>query len=820
MSALLLALLVIDGCSLRRYDDASLANSVLHPKPVMVPVSIPMSIPFVEPAISTQFVGAISFAVYDGPGGMRLIDEDAESWDELSRLVTKEPERLVFFRAALPGHKDSGLWAPVVRRHGVEVVDPGWSPEALARARRMVADVLRVHRTSNLRRLAAIIQDPPPPKLLIPGIVHTAYAASLALLFLVSLAWVRPITPRRVRRALARGRCPACRFSLAGLRADDTGFTRCPECGGMWSLERTLLPHAPVAWRHLRATIILVLGVLAARLAYLAFLCPYTLAEDEAFYWLWSKHLDWSYSTKGPGIAWIISLTTWYLGDTEFGVRAAAPVFAAMTAWFAALMAYDATRSSRAAFLTAVVATLAPGFQLMALVMTIDGPYVACWTLAAWAMQRYFLGGAPSDTNAAGVPRAPYAALAGLAIALGFLAKYTALLLIPGLVLFAWVGRRRLRSPRAGRAWLLAGAAIVALGFVPVVVWNQRHGWPTLAHLLGHLHAPGGDRPTPSGTPRVNPLWTLEFLGVQLAIMGPAIVLAAVGAWQAWRSRSSRHSHHGPSPDGGAPMYWVCCAAPILAFYALVSFFAKAQANWAVAAFATCFPLAGLAAARGLDQWREKVSAWRARPAPRPRAGFFRRQPETPAQVSWHATIVVGVLVALAIPRLDLVQRAIDWLQWSPAIRSIWPAKAYIPLHRFTGARTQAEHAEFLVYHATRQNSGLPFVITTHYGQASLMAFYLRRGHEVLCVQSLTPGGRKTQFDFWEHADPNDPLRFGRPALIFGDAPELWARAFERVEPAGQLRGEVRPGRGASLGYSFKGFAPTQPARPPNAPEP
>ncbi|MFY7894973.1 MAG: hypothetical protein ACOVP8_01975, partial [Phycisphaerales bacterium] len=63
-------------------------------------------------------------------------------------------------------------------------------------------------------------------------------------------------------------------------------------------------------------------GVIALlRLVYLAFFCPYTLIEDEAQYWVWSQMLDWSYYTKGPGVAWTIGLATSVLGDAEWVVR-------------------------------------------------------------------------------------------------------------------------------------------------------------------------------------------------------------------------------------------------------------------------------------------------------------------------------------------------------------------------------------------------------------------------------------------------------------------------------------------------------------------
>src|SRR5215475_13263094 len=54
------------------------------------------------------------------------------------------------------------------------------------------------------------------------------------------------------------------------------------------------------------------------------------LSNDEAYQWLWSKHLALSYFSKPPAIAFIQFAGTWLWGDTELGVRFFPPVFAAI----------------------------------------------------------------------------------------------------------------------------------------------------------------------------------------------------------------------------------------------------------------------------------------------------------------------------------------------------------------------------------------------------------------------------------------------------------------------------------------------------------
>jgi len=64
---------------------------------------------------------------------------------------------------------------------------------------------------------------------------------------------------------------------------------------------------------------ILIAGFTALRLV-LAATVP--LFPQEAYYWSWSRHLDWSYFDHPPLATYGIALTTAILGSTSFGVKA------------------------------------------------------------------------------------------------------------------------------------------------------------------------------------------------------------------------------------------------------------------------------------------------------------------------------------------------------------------------------------------------------------------------------------------------------------------------------------------------------------------
>lgn len=110
---------------------------------------------------------------------------------------------------------------------------------------------------------------------------------------------------------------------------------------------------------------------------YLAFLCPYTLIEDEAHYWEWSRRLDWSYYSKGPGIAVLIRASTEFfhlfgMEKTELAVRAPAAIFGSVLVIAVGLLALRTTRNAHAGIIAAVLVLFTPAFQASALLMTID----------------------------------------------------------------------------------------------------------------------------------------------------------------------------------------------------------------------------------------------------------------------------------------------------------------------------------------------------------------------------------------------------------------------------------------------------------------
>jgi undecaprenyl-diphosphatase len=493
-------------------------------------------------------------------------------------------------------------------------------------------------------------------------------------------------------------------------------------------------PPRAWGWRHI---LCLVLGVFLIRAAYLVWVCPYELAADEAHYWDWSRRPDLSYYSKGPGVAWTIAASVRLLGIHEGAVRLPAAVAGLASALLLAILAWRASgRDARAGFLAAAIFLLAPVFHGASQFMTIDGPFFACWiaaALTAWSLYEH--------------PRKPALFLVlGSLLGIGMLYKYTLLLLVPGLVLFlirhAPCSRRRLA---VGLGLMFVGMAIFSS---PIFIWNHLHGWPTVAHLIGHTGLPGGDIAPSSGW-NYNPLWTLGYVVYPFIFLGPPLGLLL---WLTLKDGLLP----GPAPEGHGRMltrFATYTGAPIFAFYLLLSFRTDIEMNWAVAGFTVPMAAVAVFLARHLPQ------------SPRVRR-------------LWSWAIGVGLVCALLISFGKWPILALSKVRVMGR-----PLDATRLLARVEGHRDIARNAERAAQELRRETGQEPFYVAYGYSRASLLAFYIS-GHPSVCSASSLMGGRESSYDYFPDTDLADPDRLGRPAILVGNLQWVWDRTlyFEAIQ--------------------------------------
>ena len=259
-------------------------------------------------------------------------------------------------------------------------------------------------------------------------------------------------------------------------------------------------------WLGLRAIHWAIFALLVLTLYRLWFVTRMELVPDEAYYWLWSKHLAASYRDKGPAVAWTIALGTWLFGDTVFGLRFFSVLLAAGTGWQLFSLArrlYD----DRTALWCLLVAAVLPLFAVGSILMTIDSLSVFFW---AWAANVLWTAVASRKVwHWFGL---------GVLIGVGFLAKFTNGMQIAciGLFLLWSKPHRPLLLSRQTFAMCLA----FGLTSLPILVWNLQTGW---VHAQA-LHSRSGVR----GSFGIHPLELLRFIGGEAGVLSPLLLIGMV----------------------------------------------------------------------------------------------------------------------------------------------------------------------------------------------------------------------------------------------------------------------------------------------------
>ena len=224
----------------------------------------------------------------------------------------------------------------------------------------------------------------------------------------------------------------------------------------------------------------LIVGAALARVAYLACHCPLDLSPDEAHYWDWSRHLDWSYYSKGPGVACLIRLSCELFGplsvrltgDAMLAVRLPAVVCGSLLLAALYVLTVQVSGRHRLALACVAVALTTPTVSAGSSLMTIDSPYTCCWAWAlVWAYRAVFDGSRPAWW------------IAGVLVGAGFLFKYTMVLWLPSLALFLLFSPGHRHWLWSRRWWILT--ALAALGAAPIIMWNWQHDWVSVRHVTG-----------------------------------------------------------------------------------------------------------------------------------------------------------------------------------------------------------------------------------------------------------------------------------------------------------------------------------------------
>ena len=459
------------------------------------------------------------------------------------------------------------------------------------------------------------------------------------------------------------------------------------------------------------------------------------LVQDEAQYWDWTRHLQLTYYSKGPLIAWIIALFTGLCGNTELGVRLGsilgAAAFPGLLWWLLAVLWKRPVLAVLAVFLAAV----SPLFQALGILMTTDNPFVLCWTLAMIAL---YAAATPDKT---GRDRGawPYLLLA-LAFGVGILAKYTMLGLVGLAVVYGFLLHRGAALP--GRFWSRLAAALalgVVLGFLPTLIWNMQNGYVGYKHVLQLIGVSGEGAKTMFRLSRVP-----EYVGAQLGFALPwwfwlMLVAGLRAARQVWQPSATISNNSSRTTLAQAALlvvfFW-----PMTLFFLAWSFHTKVLANWNTVSFVAGSILGALELERLLAS------------GPSRRTGRL---------------LMAGGVASLALMLLLHLQQL---LPIPPALN---------PAHRLKGWEDMGARMGQVAGQRFADPARV-FFMSDVYDTTASLAFYLPGQPQTYCL--WWSDRRMNQYDLW--GGPQGRLGWDAVLVLKGDAagmPPVLADMFESV---------------------------------------
>lgn len=441
--------------------------------------------------------------------------------------------------------------------------------------------------------------------------------------------------------------------------------------------------------------------VAAATLVRLFCVGPLPLGNGEAYYQSWSRFLGASYYDHPPLVAWMVRVTTVF-SSSPAAVRLG-PILAAGA--FGLLFYRLAARlfRPRAAFLALVLVTALPVFLVSSFVVNPEAPLAPLWVgflLAIEQMRKRDEWYRP--------------VVAGALLGLAFLAKYSALLLVPAALVYiacSAPARRWLRRPS-----FYAGGVVALLIALPVIVWNQTRGWPSLRlHLVERASA---GVPV-AGENTINHLVALSssdgsnllqsFLRVlvgQLMAYSPLLApLLVVGLWQALRRTRTDDRY----------LFVTAFTWPVLLpLLAAMTKFHDAEQHWTMMAFVP----AVIAAGRFGDEYWSRARRLRAMAiAGIALSGIL----FVAANVHARSTALLRVLAASHYdPRADMVNELVGWEQ------------------------VRASLAQ-----AVSAARGNVVLASNHYSMCGRMLYEMGDSPAVYC-----PTAKRSAYDFFDRRDP------------------------------------------------------------------
>jgi Dolichyl-phosphate-mannose-protein mannosyltransferase len=464
---------------------------------------------------------------------------------------------------------------------------------------------------------------------------------------------------------------------------------------------------------NLAAPALIALAVLAVHLLTIG---NYGLFRDEFYYLACGRHLAWGYVDHPPLVAAVAFVSTWLLGESPLAIRLFSLICGVGTVLVTGALVGRLGGGRFGQVIACLSVAVAPQYLNVFHILSMNSIEIFLWTLGGYLA----VVGIQDEWHTAWLAF-------GVVCGIGLLNKHSMLVFGTGITVGVLLSRARrsLATP-----WPWAGAAIAALIFLPHILWQVNHGWPTLEFIRNAQQE------------KIARLAPAAFLAEQVGTMNPVTL-------PIWLVGLTTCFWPGRRPEWR--MLGWCYLVVLGVFIAQ-----RSKPYYVTPIYTLLFACGGVVIGRWISR-------------------FGRARHAIPA-----ALIAGGVVVApLAIPVLS-----IDRLIAYQATLGVTPASderhemGRLPQYyadRF-GWRELAQAISAVYLSLPEPERSTARVFARNYGEAGALEYY--RGvyplPEVICPHN----------NYWYWGPGPDG---GTLIVIGGDLPDL-QRAFEHVELAGQTR--------------------------------
>ncbi len=314
------------------------------------------------------------------------------------------------------------------------------------------------------------------------------------------------------------------------------------------------------------------------RLIYINFV---PLVPQEAYYWKYAKNLALSYFDHPPMTAYVIAFCTAIGGDHVFFIRLGSIIFSIGLMLFIFAITSRMFQNERWALLSVIAINCTVLFSIGSVIITPDVPFLFFWALIVYSLVRL------QESDHWG-----WWYLAGAALGLGLLSKYTAILIVPGIFIYLLLSSSQ-------RRWLLTihpylGLILSLLIFSPVIIWNSQHDWVSFLFQSSNRF---------SQMRRLRFDYFFQLIGSQLGMLTPYIFMLVLIGWvQAGRLSFKERN------DNYSLLFWI--ALPVYLVFTLSSFRSLVKMNWIAPAYITSIIGSIVWINSAQSKWSERFRKW------------------------------------------------------------------------------------------------------------------------------------------------------------------------------------------------------------------